>query len=51
MVGVRSSTDAWGHDMHGNAAGWTRSDCGADGKEVRRGSWRERPKLCRSVRR
>lgn len=57
--------NAWGlFDMHGNAAEWTRSSYGphpgeatgnpqsenAGGKKVvRGGSWRDRPKLCRSA--
>jgi len=57
--------NAWGlHDMHGNAAEWTRSaykpypykaDAGrnspksADALVVRGGSWRDRPKRCRSA--
>lgn len=57
--------NAWGlHDMHGNAAEWTRSDYlpypyrADDGREadaiggkktIRGGSWRDRPKLSRSA--
>jgi formylglycine-generating enzyme required for sulfatase activity len=57
--------NAWGlFDMHGNAAEWTRSSytphpnanaedldagSGAGTKVVRGGSWRDRPKLCRSA--
>ena len=56
--------NAWGlHDMHGNAAEWTCSEyqfatTAADDvrkrdarmkKVVRGGSWRDRPKLCRSA--
>ena len=57
--------NAWGlYDMHGNAAEWTlttyapypymahdgRNDAGADGlKVVRGGSFRDRPKRCRSA--
>lgn len=55
--------NAWGlHDMHGNAAEWTRTTydarpvsgaidvaAGEDRKVVRGGSWRDRPKLCRSA--
>jgi formylglycine-generating enzyme required for sulfatase activity len=57
----RYQPNAWGlHDMHGNAAEWTRSnyrpypyreEAGepADRKVVRGGSWRDRPKLSRSA--
>ena len=57
--------NAWGlYDMHGNAAEWTRStyrpsirlaatspapDNSNGRKVVRGGSWRDRPKLCRSA--
>jgi formylglycine-generating enzyme required for sulfatase activity len=57
--------NAWGlHDMHGNAAEWTRSnyrpypyraddaresDATGGKKIIRGGSWRDRPKLCRSA--
>jgi formylglycine-generating enzyme required for sulfatase activity len=57
--------NAWGlYDMHGNAAEWTRSNYrpypyrADDGREsddtggrkiIRGGSWRDRPKLCRST--
>jgi formylglycine-generating enzyme required for sulfatase activity len=57
--------NAWGlHDMHGNAAEWTRTTYrpypynsgdgrealdAADSKVVRGGSWRDRPKYCRSA--
>jgi formylglycine-generating enzyme required for sulfatase activity len=61
----RYQPNAWGfRDLHGNAAEWTRStyspypyrlDDGRDAvsldgrKAVRGGSWRDRPKLCRSA--
>ena len=61
----RYRPNAWGlHDMHGNAAEWTRTTClpypyrtddGRDAvssegrKVVRGGSWRDRPKRCRSA--
>jgi formylglycine-generating enzyme required for sulfatase activity len=57
--------NAWGlHDLHGNAAEWTRSKFrpypyrAADGRDavstdgkkvVRGGSWRDRPRFCRSA--
>jgi formylglycine-generating enzyme required for sulfatase activity len=60
----RYRPNAWGlHDMHGNAAEWTRttylphlapaddqrdSSGPEDRKVVRGGSWRDRPALCRS---
>ncbi len=61
----RYAPNAWGlHDMHGNAAEWTRTayhpsfrgvadlraaDGPDDRKVIRGGSWRDRPKLCRSA--
>ncbi len=61
----RYQPNAWGlRDMHGNAAEWTRSNYRAypfqaeDGRDkagssekkvVRGGSWRDRPKYCRSA--
>ncbi len=61
----RYTPNAWGlHDMHGNAAEWTRSNYqpypyrADDGREadatgarktIRGGSWRDRPNLCRSA--
>jgi formylglycine-generating enzyme required for sulfatase activity len=61
----RYAPNPWGlFDMHGNAAEWTRSNYqpypyqAGDGREanagdqrktIRGGSWRDRPKLCRSA--
>jgi len=61
----RYAPNAWGlHDMHGNAAEWTRSnyqpypyradsgretDATGDKKTIRGGSWRDRPNHCRSA--
>ena len=56
----RFAANPWGlHDMHGNAAEWTRSDysdpddarLAAEGprKVVRGGSWRDRPLRARSA--
>lgn len=47
----RYAPNAWSlYDMHGNAAEWTSSNYGVSGKKVvRGGSWRDRPKLCRSA--
>ncbi len=61
----RYAPNAWGlHDMHGNASEWTRTpyrptfrgtadhrevDSVSDRKVIRGGSWRDRPKLCRSA--